>query len=101
MSYLEADISRCISLGSRTGTRVLQHWDSSGVERTQPPEKHQIHGYVHKSLPPERANVSVQQTEHSPFQDLIDMKASVFAVIPATDILTPALSLMLLMGRKH
>ena len=80
VSYLEADSSRCISSGSRTGTRVLQHWDSSGAEQTQPPGKHWIHGYVHKDLPSERANVSVPQTGHSLFQDLTDTQASAFGV---------------------
>lgn len=62
--------------------RVLQHYKSSGVERTQPPGKHRIHGYVHRDLPSEKVNVSVQQTERSLFQDLTDTRASAFGIIP-------------------
>lgn len=79
MPYLEADISRCISRGSTTRTRVLQRWHTSGAQ--QPPGKHQLHGYVQEDLPSERAKVSVRQTEHSLFQDLIHTQASVLRVI--------------------
>lgn len=51
------------------------------IRRIEPPGKHQIHGYVQKDLPSETANVSLQQTERSRFQDPIDMQASVLSVI--------------------